>query len=141
MSSHSDESDVTAKNEDTAQELEEEQEEDIPGSNGSIAEYFSRTRPPEEPESGTDSPSPELNGTSFQGNSKVTTSADEGELDIPSSPTLSPPAQQDVESLGDSASLPDDTPSRRGSLMSSPPNSLPGSQISVSRTRRSGVPH
>src|SRR5215469_13296200 len=111
MSSHSDESDVTAKNEDTAQELEEEQEEDIPGSNGSIAESFSRTRPPEGPESGTDSPSPELNGTSFQAYNKVATSADEGE-DIPSSPTLSPPARQDIESVGDSASVPDDTPSR-----------------------------
>ena len=141
MSSHSDESDVTAKNEDITQELEEEQEEDIPGSNGSIAESFSRTRPPEGSESGTDSPLPELNGTNFQGYSTVTTSGEEGGLDIPSSPTLSPPTRRDVESPGDSASIPDDTLSQRGSLMSSPPNSLPGSQISVSRTRRPGALH
>ena len=90
MSTHSDESDVTAKHEDTAQELEEEQEEDMPGSNGSIAESFSRTRPPDgDDESAPDSPAPELNGTSFQGYSKVN-AVEEDETDIPSSPTLSP---------------------------------------------------
>src|SRR5947208_466008 len=76
--------------------MEEDQEEDLTGSNGSIEESFSRTRPPEGPESGTDSPSPELNGTSFQAYNKATTSAEEVELNIPSSPTLSPPVRQDV---------------------------------------------
>ena len=78
MSTHSDESDVTAKHEDTAREPEEEQEEDMPGSNGSIAESFSRTRPADD-DSVLDSPVPELNGTSFQGYTNVTPAEDEGD--------------------------------------------------------------
>lgn len=140
MSTHSDESDVTAKHEDIAHSVEEEQEEDMPGSNGSIAESFSRTRPPDEDESVLDSPVPELNGTSFQGYSKVTTAEEEeGETDIPSSPTLSPPARRDVESPGGSASIPDDTPSRRESIISSPGSSRAASQMSIPRIRRPGA--
>lgn len=138
MSTHSDESDVTAKHEDITQDAEEEPEEDMPGSNGSIAESFSRTRPPDEDESVLDSPAPELNGTSFQGYSKVK-AAEEAETDIPSSPTLSPPARRDVESPGDSASIPDDTPSRRESIISSPGSSRAASQMSIPRVRRPGA--
>lgn len=140
MSTHSDESDVTAKHEDASHDVEEEQEEDMPGSNGSIAESFSRTRPADEDEIVLDSPAPELNGTSFQGYSKVTEAQEEGETDIPSSPTLSPPARRDGHSPGaESASLPDDTPSRRGSILSSPSSSRAASQMSVPRVHRPGA--
>ena len=139
MSTHSGESDVTAKHEDTTQELEEEQEEDMPGSNGSIAESFSRTRPPDgDEESVLDSPALELNGASFQGYNKVTTENDD-ETDIPSSPTLSPPARRDIESRADTTSIPDDSPSRRGSIMSSPGSSRDASQMSIPRVRRPGA--
>jgi hypothetical protein len=90
------------------------------GANDSDSEHdsFSRTKSPDELESGSASPALGLNGTSFQGYTKIVRENETDEEDIPSSPDLRPledgAERELMASPGESASTmetPDDTPS------------------------------
>ncbi|KAF2403859.1 hypothetical protein EJ06DRAFT_579783 [Trichodelitschia bisporula] len=101
----------------------------------SDTESFSRTRSPEEVESGTESSLPGLNGTSFQGYGKMRVEEPDDE---PPSPIHSPQVQDGALSPGISPSIPDDTPSIRGSILSSPGSSVAPSNVSTARIHRPG---
>ena len=127
---------------------------------GSDAESFSRTRSPDlfPLESGQATPVPGLNGTSFQyGFNKAvsTTEDEESEEDAQSSAYMDAVSRVDNSGLDEeqgsetvkspggqstpSLETPDDTPSRRGSFMSSPGSSRAASQLSVVRRHRPGA--
>ncbi|KAF2436638.1 vacuolar assembly/sorting protein-like protein VPS8 [Tothia fuscella] len=113
----------------------------------SETESFSRTKSPDFLPSGDQSPSLGVNGTSFQGYGKIVREEDEEEdFNSVNSPDL---AQlegsirvEGVASPDDSASTletPDDAPSIRESILSSPGSSRAASRLSVPRAHRPGA--
>jgi hypothetical protein len=136
------------------------------GSSGSDAESFSRTRSPDlfPLESGQATPVPGMNGTSFQGYGKIAAAAagadedgeaeaEEGEEDDMSSAYVDAESRVGAEGYDEeqesekvfspaesspTPETPDDTPSRRGSFMSSPGSSRAASRMSVARLHRPG---
>jgi hypothetical protein len=119
MSSPEGEDDVAADNHDTVANSPHGAIEEYVASDGdSEPDSFSRTKPPDELESGSASPALGLNGASFQGYTRIVRESEMDEEDVPSSPDLRP-LEEEVErervvSPGDSVSTmetPDDTPS------------------------------
>ncbi|KIW03931.1 uncharacterized protein PV09_04771 [Verruconis gallopava] len=132
------------------------------GSSGSDAGSFSRTRSPDlfPLESGQATPVPQaanLNGTSFQGYGRIIAASDEDEGDQGGE---SERVEADEKSLPSLAQLedeqgsekvispdesnqtpetPDDTPSRRGSFLSSPGSSRAASRLSTTKLHRPGA--
>jgi hypothetical protein len=121
MSSFSGEGDVNNDAQDIANNKHGSQESRDPaGETDSETESFSRTRSPDALESGTSgtaTPLPDLNGTSFQGYGKVK-KADEGGDEVASSTDLAP-LEEELGNVrvvspgesGESLETPDDTPS------------------------------
>jgi hypothetical protein len=118
MSSSSDDDDAASPDNEVANNrlLDSVQQRDAANDTNSDAESFSRTRSPDLFESGTVTPTPELNGTSFQGYGKVKKAAEEESVYSSEPANLDGEAEiEQVASPGEGSEqtleTPDDTPS------------------------------
>ncbi|QDS67869.1 hypothetical protein FKW77_007879 [Venturia effusa] len=118
-------------------------------SNGgdSDAESFSRTRSPDLFESGSVTPTPDVNGTSFQGYGKVKKQEEEEES-VESELSGIAPMKEDAgseraaspgEGSEQTLETPDDTPSLKESILSSPASSKAPSRVSLAHRHRPGA--
>ncbi|TLD24549.1 hypothetical protein E2P81_ATG11885 [Venturia nashicola] len=145
MSSSSDDDDASPEHTELANNklLDNVQRE---ASNGgdSDAESFSRTRSPDLFESGNVTPTPDINGTSFQGYGKVKKQVEEESVDSSELASMDENARRgQVVSPGEGSEqtleTPDDTPSLKESILSSPGSSKAPSRISVAHRHRPGA--
>ncbi|KAE9983181.1 hypothetical protein EG327_005592 [Venturia inaequalis] len=145
MSSSSDDDDASPDNTEVASNrlLDNVQRK---ASNGgdSDAESFSRTRSPDLVESGTVTPTPDINGTSFQGHGQVKKQEEEesvasSELAPLTEDARSGQVQSPEEGSEQTLETPDDTPSLKESILSSPGSSKAPSRISLAHRHRPGA--